>query len=116
MDRYEDFTYNQSSAQLYAWIEEDDPALFERVRERVAEGRWEAVGGSWCEPDCQVTGGESFVRQLLYGQRFFESRFGHRSTVAWLPDVFGFSPGIPQLLEGGRYLRLLYGEAQVERD
>jgi len=100
MDRYEDFTYNQSSAQLYAWIEEDDPALFERMRERVAEGRWEAVGGSWCEPDCQVTGGESFVRQLLYGQRYFESRFGRRSTVAWLPDVFGFSPGIPQLLLG----------------
>jgi alpha-mannosidase len=100
MDRYEDFTFNQSSAQLYAWIEEDDPALFERVRARVAEGRWEAVGGSWCEPDCQVTGGESFVRQLLYGQRYFESRFGHRSTVAWLPDAFGFSPGIPQLLLG----------------
>jgi alpha-mannosidase len=100
MDRYEDFTYNQSSAQLYAWIEEDDPALFERVRERVAEGRWEPVGGSWCEPDCQVTGGESFARQLLYGQRFFEDRFGRRSTVAWLPDVFGFSPGIPQLLLG----------------
>ena len=100
MDRHEDFTYNQSSAQLYAWIEEDDPALFERVRERVAEGRWEAVGGSWCEPDCQVTGGESFVRQLLYGQRYFESRFGRRSKVAWLPDVFGFSPGIPQLLLG----------------
>ena len=100
MDRYEDFTFNQSSAQLYAWIENDDPALFERVRERVAEGRWEAVGGSWCEPDCQVTGGESFARQLFYGQRFFEDRFGTRSTVAWLPDVFGFSPGIPQLLLG----------------
>lgn len=100
MDRYEDFTYNQSSAQLYAWIEEDDPALFERVSERVAEGRWEAVGGMWCEPDCQVTGGESFTRQLLQGQRYFESRFGRRSTVAWLPDVFGFSPGIPQLLLG----------------
>ena len=100
MNRYEDFTFNQSSAQLYAWIEEDDPALFERVRERVAEGRWETVGGSWCEPDCQVTGGESFVRQLLYGQRYFESRFGRRSTVAWLPDAFGFSPGIPQLLRG----------------
>ena len=100
MDRYEDFTYNQSSAQLYAWVEGDDPALFERVRERVAQGRWEAVGGSWCEPDCQVTGGESFVRQLFYGQRFFEDRFGRHSSVAWLPDVFGFSPGIPQLLLG----------------
>ncbi|HJQ28735.1 MAG TPA: alpha-mannosidase, partial [Rubrobacter sp.] len=100
MERYEDFTYNQSSAQLYAWIEDDDPELFERVRERVSQGRWEPVGGSWCEPDCQVTGGESFVRQLLFGQRYFEEKFGHRCTVAWLPDAFGFSPGIPQLLRG----------------
>ena len=100
MERYEDFTFNQSSAQLYAWIEEDDPELFERVRERVAQGRWEPVGGSWCEPDCQVTGGESFVRQLLLGQRYFEDKLGHRCTVAWLPDAFGFSPGIPQLLRG----------------
>ncbi|HEU0114401.1 MAG TPA: alpha-mannosidase, partial [Thermomicrobiales bacterium] len=100
MDRYADFTFNQSSAQLYAWIEADDPMLFERVRERVAEGRWEPVGGSWVEPDCQITGGESFVRQLLYGQRYFERTFGRRHAVAWLPDVFGFSGAIPQLLRG----------------
>ena len=100
MERYPDFTFNQSSAQLYAWIEEDAPDLFARVKERVAEGRWEPIGGSWVEPDCQVTGGESFVRQLLYGQRAFEQWFGKRSTVAWLPDVFGFSGGIPQLLRG----------------
>ncbi|HET7479391.1 MAG TPA: alpha-mannosidase, partial [Rubrobacteraceae bacterium] len=100
MDRYEDFTFNQSSAQLYAWIEEDDPDLFERIRARVAKGRWETVGGMWCEPDCQIPSGESFVRQLLHGQRFFEEKFGRRSTVAWLPDAFGFSPGIPQLLRG----------------
>ncbi|HET7272662.1 MAG TPA: glycoside hydrolase family 38 C-terminal domain-containing protein, partial [Rubrobacter sp.] len=104
MERYEDFTFNQSSAQLYAWIEEDDPDLFERVKDRVAQGRWEPVGGSWCEPDCQVTGGESFVRQLLFGQRYFEEKFGHRCTVAWLPDAFGFSPGIPQLLRGAGIL------------
>jgi alpha-mannosidase len=100
MERYPDFTFNQSSAQLYAWIEEDAPDLFARVRERVAEGRWEPIGGSWVEPDSQVTGGESFVRQLLYGQRAFEAWFGKRSKVAWLPDVFGFSGGIPQLLRG----------------
>jgi alpha-mannosidase len=100
MDRYDDFAFNQSSAQLYAWIEADDPALFARVRERVAEGRWEPVGGSWVEPDCQITGGESFVRQLLYGQRYFERTFGRRHDVAWLPDVFGFSGAIPQLLRG----------------
>ena len=100
MDRYEDFTFNQSSAQLYDWIEGDDPELFERVKQRVEEGRWEPVGGSWTEPDCQLPGGESFVRQLLYGQRYFEEKFGRRSTVAWLPDAFGFSPAIPQLLRG----------------
>jgi alpha-mannosidase len=100
MDRYEDFTFNQSSAQVYEWVERDAPELFERVRERVAEERWELVGSSWTESDCQVTGGESFVRQLFYGQRYFEERFGLRSTVAWLPDVFGFSPAVPQLLRG----------------
>ena len=100
MDRYEDFTFNQSSAQLYAWIEDDAPDLFERIQERVAQGRWEPVGGSWCEPDCQIPSGESFARQLLYGQRYFMEKFGRRSTVAWLPDAFGFSPGIPQILRG----------------
>lgn len=100
MDRYPDFIFNQSSAQLYAWIEQDAPELFARVKERVAEGRWEPIGGSWVEPDCQVTGGESFVRQLLYGQRAFQDWFGKRSNVAWLPDVFGFSGSIPQLLRG----------------
>ena len=99
MNRYPDFNFNQSSAQMYLWVEEDDPELFERVRERVAQGRWEPVGGSWVEPDCQLPGGESFVRQLLYGQRYFEEKFGRRSTVAWLPDTFGFSPAIPQLLQ-----------------
>jgi alpha-mannosidase len=100
MDRYEDFTFNQSSAQLYEWVEKDAPELFERVKERVAEGRWEPVGGAWVEPDCQIPSGESFTRQLLYGQRYFEERFGRRSTVAWFPDTFGYSPGLPQLLRG----------------
>jgi alpha-mannosidase len=100
MDRYEDFIFNQSSAQVYDWVERDAPELFERVKQRVAEGRWEPVGSSWTESDCQVTGGESFVRQLFYGQRYFEERFGRPSAVAWLPDVFGFSPAVPQLLRG----------------
>jgi alpha-mannosidase len=100
MDHYEDFTFNQSSAQLYEWIEKDAPELFARVKERVQEGRWEPVGGSWVEADCQIPSGESFVRQLLYGQRYFEERFGRRSTVAWFPDTFGYSPGLPQFLRG----------------
>jgi alpha-mannosidase len=100
MDRYERFNFNQSSAQLYAWVEADAPGLFERVKERVVEGRWEPVGGTWVEPDCQVPSGESLVRQLFYGQRYFEERFGRRATVAWFPDTFGYSPGLPQLLRG----------------
>jgi alpha-mannosidase len=100
MDRYQDFTFNQSSAQAYVWMAEDDPTVLDQITQRVKEGRWEPVGGSWVEPDCQVTGGEAFVRQLFYGQRAFEALFGTRHTVAWLPDVFGFSGGIPQLLRG----------------
>ncbi|CAA9414362.1 MAG: GH38 [uncultured Rubrobacteraceae bacterium] len=100
MDRYEDFVFNQSSAQLYAWIEAEAPDLFGRLRRRVEEGRWEPVGGMWVEPDCQTPSGESIVRQILYGQRYFEDRFGRRSKVAWLPDTFGFSPAVPQLLRG----------------
>ncbi|QIN83516.1 alpha-mannosidase [Rubrobacter tropicus] len=100
MDRYEDFVFNQSSAQLYDWIESEAPDLFEGVRKRVEEGRWEPVGGMWVEPDCQIPSGESIARQLLHGQRYFESRFGRRSKVAWLPDTFGFSPALPQILKG----------------
>lgn len=100
MERYEDFTFNQSSAQAYAWIEQDDPDLFAAIKERVKEGRWEPVGGSWVEPDSQVSGGEAFSRQLFYGQRYFERTFGIRNSTAWLPDVFGFSAGVPQILLG----------------
>lgn len=118
MDRFDDFIFNQSSAQVYAWIEEEDPELFAEVRRRVAEGRWEPIGGSWLEPDGQITGGEAYVRQLFYGQRYFERAFGRRSTVAWLPDVFGFSGGIPQLLRGAGItgfftIKLNWNEANV---
>ncbi|MBB6099895.1 alpha-mannosidase [Deinobacterium chartae] len=98
MDRYPDFSFNQSSAQLYAWMEQQHPELFGRIRQRVLEGRLEPVGGMWVEPDAQMTGGESLARQLLYGQRYFLSRFGRASRVAWLPDTFGFSGALPQLL------------------
>ena len=100
MERYSDFTFNQSSAQAYAWIEEDDPGVFKRIKQRVAEGRWEPVGGMWLESYCNVTGGESLVRQVVYGQRYFERTFGKRHTVAWLTDVFGFTGQFPQIIKG----------------
>lgn len=98
MERYPELYFNQSSAQAYAWLEQDDPALFEQVSARVQEGRWELVGGMWVEPDGQLLSGESWVRQLLYGQRYFQQKFGIRAQVAWLPDTFGFAANLPQLL------------------
>jgi alpha-mannosidase len=100
MDRDDDFTFNQSSAQLYAFVEEDDHDLFERIKKKVSEGRWEPIGGMWVEPDMNMTSGESLVRQLLYGQRYFQRVFGAASKVCWLPDTFGFTPALPQLLAG----------------
>ena len=98
LDHYPELTFNQSSAQFYAFIEEDDPELLEVIRRRVDEGRWEAVGGMWVEPDLNMPCGESIARQLLYGQRYFRSTFGKISSVCWLPDCFGFTPALPQLL------------------
>ncbi len=98
MERYPQLYFNQSSAQAYAWLEADDPALFAQVKQRVQEGRWEPVGGMWVEPDGQLLSGESWVRQLLYGQRYFQQQLGTRARVAWLPDTFGFAANLPQLL------------------
>lgn len=100
MEKYDDFIFNQSSAQAYKWVEEDDPALFARIQQAVKDGRWEPIGGSWVEPDSQVSGGEAYVRQLFYGQRYFQEKFGIQNQTAWLPDVFGFSAGVPQILLG----------------
>lgn len=98
LDRYPGYRFCASSAQHYAWLEEDAPELFERVGEAVAEGRWELVGGSWIEPDCNLPAGESLLRQILYGQRYFEHRFGRRAAVYWSPDTFGHNGQMPQIL------------------
>jgi alpha-mannosidase len=101
MRRAPDLRFNQSSAQFYAQIEEDDPELFAAIKERVAAGQWETIGGMWVEPDLNLPAGESLARQILYGQRYFERAFGVRHRVCWLPDCFGFSPALPQLLRQG---------------
>lgn len=118
MDLYDDFIFNQSSAQAYKWIEEDDPELFTRIQQAVKDGRWEPVGGMWVEPDSQVTGGEAYVRQLFYGQRYFNENFGVRNATAWLPDVFGFSAAVPQILLGAGIenfftIKVTWSEANV---
>ncbi|MBN9309724.1 glycoside hydrolase family 38 C-terminal domain-containing protein [Devosia sp.] len=95
------FRFNQSTAQYYAQIEEDDPELFARIKAKIAAGGWETLGGMWVEPDTNMPTGESLTRQILYGQRYFEQKFGVRHRVCWLPDCFGFSGALPQLLKQG---------------
>lgn len=100
MDRYPDYHFSMSQPQVYAYLKEDDPALYARLKQKVAEGRFEPVGMMWLETDCNLTSGESLIRQLLHGARFLADEFGVSSPIAWLPDVFGFSPVLPQLLRG----------------
>ncbi|MBV9634567.1 MAG: alpha-mannosidase, partial [Methylobacteriaceae bacterium] len=101
MERYPEFRFNASTAQIYAYLEEDDPKLLEAIKEKVAVGQWEPIGAMWVEPDTNLPTAESFARQLLYGQRCFERLFGRRHNVCWLPDCFGFSPALPQILRLG---------------
>ncbi|MEL5990908.1 alpha-mannosidase [Microbacterium phosphatis] len=94
----DDFVYGMSSAQQYAWIREHRPEVHAKVREAVAAGRFLPLGGMWVESDTVMPTGEAIVRQFLYGQRFFEEEFGVRSKGVWLPDSFGYSPALPQLM------------------
>lgn len=100
MDQFPEFRFNHSTPQLYDFIGQDDPALLQAITAKVANGQWEPIGAMWVEPDTNMPSGESLIRQLLYGIRYFDQLFGKRSTVLWLPDVFGFSPVLPQLLRG----------------
>src|SRR5215211_824412 len=94
-----DFIFISSSAAFYAWVEQINPAMFEEIRERVREGRWEIVGGWWVQPDCNIPGGESFVRQGLYGQRYFLEKFGVMARVGYNVDSFGHHAMLPQILK-----------------
>ena len=98
MERSPDFRFNQSTAHYYAQLEEDDPGLLAKIRDKAKSGQWEVIGGMWVEPDTNMPTGESLARQLLYGQRYFERSLGVRPRICWLPDCFGFSPALPQLL------------------
>ena len=99
MERYPEVTFAQSQAQLYQFIKQDHPDLLPQIARRVAEGRWEPLGGTWVEMDCNVTSGESLVRQFLLGSRLFEEYFDTPgSPILWLPDVFGYSWALPQII------------------
>ena len=98
MEDYPDFSFVCSAARHLAWVEERYPALFARIRERVATGQFQPVGGMWVEADCNLPSGESLVRQIVHGQRWYLDRFGHECTEMWLPDGFGFPASLPQIL------------------
>ncbi len=98
MEDYPEFEFVCSAARHLAWVEERYPALFERIRERVETGQFRPAGGMWVEADCNVPSGESLVRQIVHGQRWYLSRFGHECREAWLPDGFGFPASLPQIL------------------
>ena len=107
LDRSADHRFSCSQAQHYAWIESAQPALFERIRQHVDAGRWIPVGGMWVESDMNLPAGESIVRQILYGQRYFIEKFGLRCDVMWIPDVFGYPAGLPQVFAAGGMRRFV---------
>ena len=92
-----DYLFMSSQPVLYEYVKEDQPGLYEQVKQRIAEGRWEPEGGMYVEADTNLTSGESLVRQFLFGKRFFRNEFGVDSKILWLPDVFGYSANLPQI-------------------
>jgi len=101
MEQFPDYHFSQSQPQLYQYIKEDQPALFESIKQKINEGRWEPMGGMWVEADCNLSGAESLARQFLLGRTFFREHFGKdaESPVLWLPDVFGYAWALPQLIQ-----------------
>ncbi len=98
MEEFPEYRFSASQAQQYAWMKELYPSLYARIREQVDAGRFEPIGSMWVEADCNIPSGESLVRQIVHGKRFFMDEFGRETTDLWLPDVFGYSAALPQIL------------------
>jgi alpha-mannosidase len=99
MKRYPSFIFCQSQPHLYEFARDNYPDLYQQVKVKAKQGKWIPTGGAWVEMDCNVPNGESFVRQLLFGTRFFKKEFNHDTVCLWLPDVFGYSAALPQILK-----------------
>jgi alpha-mannosidase len=99
MEEYPDFLFLQGQPHLYEFVRDTYPSLYRRMKKRIKSGQWIADGAMWVEPDCNIPSGESLVRQILFGTRFFREEFGVESKVLWLPDVFGYSAALPQILK-----------------
>ncbi len=100
LEQYPDYIFGASQAQLYQWMKEQYPGLYSQVKAAVRQGRWEVQGASWVEFDTNLTSGESIIHQFIYGRRFFKEEFGIVPDHLWLPDCFGFSANLPQLMQG----------------
>src|SRR5205823_5258742 len=114
MDELPDLRFSHSSAAAYRWVQEMDPRMFAQIRQRVREGRWEAVGGWVVEPDCNLPATESFVRQALYGKRWFAEQLGADVRIAYNVDSFGHSGGLPQLLARAGYSHYVMMRPQAQ--
>lgn len=99
MKDYPEMTFMSSQPQLYQYFKEEVPQAYEHLKQMVESGRWEIEGAMWLEADCNLTSGESLVRQIIHGKRFIKEEFGVDSHVLWLPDVFGYSAALPQILQ-----------------
>jgi|HubBroStandDraft_1064217.scaffolds.fasta_scaffold00030_65 alpha-mannosidase len=97
MREYPDLKFTMSSARTYEWMQEKYPDMFEQIKQRVKEGRWEVIGGMWVEPDLNMPDGESLVRQILVGKRYFQKNFGADIKIGWNPDSFGYNWQLPQI-------------------
>lgn len=102
LKEYPEYRFIMSTVAYLDWLEKDYPALFEDIKTLVAEGRFEPNGASWVECDCNLTDGESMIRQFLRGKRYLKEKFGYEADVFWLPDTFGYSASLPQILQGCR--------------
>lgn len=107
MDEYPEYKFVCSQAQQYAWMKEQQPALYAKIKRKVAAGRFVPAGGTWIEPDCNIPSGESLIRQFLVGQRFFKKEFGRYCREFWNPDVFGYNGQLPQIMRGAGITRFL---------
>ena len=100
MEQYPEFKFIQSAPYHTEKIRQEYPSIFKKIKEKVKEGRWEPNGAMWIEPDCNLSSGESLIRQLIFGQRFTRKHFSYTADTLWLPDVFGYSAALPQILKG----------------
>lgn len=100
MEEYPEYVFLSSQPQLYEFVKEDAPEVYERIKERIGEGRWEPEGAMWLEADCNLSSGESLIRHILHGTRFMKNEFGvKKQEILWLPDVFGYNAALPQIME-----------------